>query len=64
MNIHIKFPSHDHGSLVDDNGKEVPGRCIDVGVDCHNYRPISFDEIKSIMDKKEIEIMDHHNKET
>jgi calcineurin-like phosphoesterase family protein len=41
---------HSHGNL-DVKGC---GKCMDVGVDCHAYRPISFDEIKSEMDAKEI----------
>jgi calcineurin-like phosphoesterase family protein len=28
-------------------------KIIDVGVDCTNYYPISFDEVKKIMDKRE-----------
>jgi len=40
---------HSHGSHPDD-----PLRLsLDVGVDCHEYRPLSFDEIKQIMEKKQ-----------
>ena len=40
---------HSHGELPDD-----PLRLsLDVGVDCHNYRPIAFDEIREIMETKQ-----------
>lgn len=39
---------HSHGSLPDDPQL----LSIDVGVDCHEYRPISFEEIKNIMSRK------------
>lgn len=39
---------HSHGKLLDDPNL----LSIDVGVDCHNFRPINFDEIKVIMSKK------------
>ena len=39
---------HSHGSLPDD----PTVLSIDVGVDCHDYTPISFEEIKEIMDRK------------
>ena len=39
-------------------------RTMDVGIDCHpEFRPFSFDEIKSIMESKSIELeVDHHEK--
>ena len=39
---------HSHGELPDDPNS----LSFDVGVDCHNYAPINYDEIKSIMKKK------------
>lgn len=31
----------------------ISGICMDVGIDCHpDYRPFSYDEIKSKLDKK------------
>ena len=39
---------HSHGNLPDD--PELLS--IDVGVDCHNYYPIDFDELSGIMSKK------------
>jgi calcineurin-like phosphoesterase family protein len=47
---------HSHGSLPDDPNSLQ----IDVGVDCHNYRPISFEEVKGIMTKKTFKPIDHH----
>lgn len=40
---------HTHGSLPDKKHKLA----FDVGVDCHNYYPISYEEVKAIMAKKE-----------
>jgi calcineurin-like phosphoesterase family protein len=39
---------HSHGKLSDD----LYSLSIDVGVDCHSYTPISFDEVNYIMNKK------------
>lgn len=47
---------HSHGSLPDD----PHARSFDVGVDCHNYYPISFDRVKEIMDSKLWQPIDHH----
>lgn len=50
---------HSHGSLKDD----PHARRIDVGVDCHNYKPISYDEVKFLMSKKVFKPIDHHTGE-
>ncbi len=47
---------HSHGSLKDD----PHSRSFDVGVDCHNYSPLLFDEVKAIMEKKLWRPIDHH----
>lgn len=47
---------HSHGSLPDDNTQLR----IDVGVDCHDFYPISFSEVKEIMSKKKYAPIDHH----
>jgi calcineurin-like phosphoesterase family protein len=47
---------HSHGSLPDDPNS----LSFDVGIDCHNYFPISFDEVKAIMAKKTWKPVDHH----
>jgi calcineurin-like phosphoesterase family protein len=40
---------HSHGNLPDDPKM----LSIDVGVDCHNYTPISYAQVKEIMSRKE-----------
>lgn len=40
---------HSHGHLFDDPNM----RSFDVGVDCHNYTPLSYDEVKSIILQKD-----------
>lgn len=47
---------HSHGTLRDDPNS----LSFDVGVDCMGYLPISFDEVKTIMDKKTFIPIDHH----
>lgn len=47
---------HSHGSLSDD----PHARAIDVGVDCHNYTPIEYEQVKEIMFKKLWQPIDHH----
>ena len=49
--------AHSHGSLKDD----INSRSIDVGVDCHNFFPINFIQIKDIMSKKIFKPVDHHS---
>lgn len=49
---------HSHGSL-----RESPDALrTDVGVDCWDYRPVSFDELKEHMSKKNFEPVDHHGR--
>jgi len=40
---------HCHGNLDDPKTKS-----FDVGVDCHNYKPLSYQEVKDIMKSKEL----------
>lgn len=47
---------HSHGSLIDDPNS----LSFDVGVDCHNYKPFSFEEVKEIMSHKIWKAIDHH----
>lgn len=47
---------HSHGSLPDDPDSLQ----MDVGVDCNDYRPFSFEEIKEVMKKKKNKPVDHH----
>ncbi|MFK5004710.1 hypothetical protein ACI4AP_29375, partial [Klebsiella pneumoniae] len=47
---------HSHGSLPDNpNAKK-----FDVGVDCHNYTPLSYQDVKNIMARKNFKPFDHH----
>jgi calcineurin-like phosphoesterase family protein len=47
---------HSHGNITD-----VGGKALDVGVDVHNYRPISLEFISSFMAGREIVECDHHS---
>jgi calcineurin-like phosphoesterase family protein len=47
---------HSHGTLKDD----IHSLSFDCGVDCHNYAPIHFDEVRVIMAKKNWKSVDHH----
>ncbi len=47
---------HSHGSMPDD----PHSLSIDVGVDCHNYTPISYDRVVEIMSNKQYKPVDHH----
>lgn len=49
---------HSHGSLPDDSH----ALAIDVGVDCHNFYPVSFDEVAAIMETKSYKPIDHHGR--
>lgn len=39
---------HSHGTLSDDEN----ALSIDVGVDCHSFYPVSYEEIRELMNKK------------
>ena len=39
---------HSHGNLPDKEDRLA----FDVGVDCHNFYPLSYDEVKAIMKTK------------
>ncbi len=47
---------HCHGNLPDPGGK-----IIDVGVDCHDYAPLSLDALADWMAQRPIEVRDHHD---
>ena len=49
---------HSHGTLADD----PHALAIDIGVDCHQYKPISFEQVKEIMSKKFWQPIDHHRR--
>ena len=46
---------HSHGSLPDDPNT----KSFDVGVDCHNYAPLHFDEVSKIMENYSFVRVDH-----
>ena len=46
---------HSHGQLSD-----VGGKTVDVGVDCHNFKPISVYEVDAYMYHRPITTNDHH----
>jgi len=50
---------HSHGNL-----DSIGGKIMDVGVDCHNFRPISIGCIREAMSHKVPYICDHHGRET
>ena len=47
---------HSHGNLTDDPNS----LSFDVGVDCHNFTPLSFDRVAEIMKTKTFKPIDHH----
>jgi calcineurin-like phosphoesterase family protein len=47
---------HSHGTLPDDPNS----LSLDVGVDCHNYAPISYEEVKVLMSNKTFKPVDQH----
>lgn len=49
---------HCHGTLKDKTGKR-----LDVGVDVHDYKPISYEQIKLIMKTKEFGLVDRHGED-
>ena len=46
---------HSHGSLSD-----IGGKTMDVGVDCHGFRPIGVEAIAAFMRDREPAACDHH----
>lgn len=47
---------HSHGSLPDD----PYSKSFDIGVDCHDYKPLTLQQVLSIMDTKQQRPVDHH----
>ena len=47
---------HSHGTLPDDSNS----RSMDVGVDCFNYAPVSFETLEILMALKKFMPIDHH----
>lgn len=60
---HYRLFGHSHGSSPNEiwcphcDGQVFPAsRKLDVGVDCHDYRPISYTEVKEILDAIPVEL--------
>jgi calcineurin-like phosphoesterase family protein len=49
---------HSHGDMVDEH--DLDSLSLDVGVDCHNYFPISFDQVRELMKLRRFTPVDHH----
>jgi calcineurin-like phosphoesterase family protein len=49
---------HCHGSLV--GGPFDVGLRLDVGVDCHDWYPVSYEDIRAIMNTRAFVKVDHH----
>jgi len=52
----IMLHGHSHGTLK----YPIEGKILDVGVDVHNYSPITYEEVKRIMRTKISQFIDHH----
>ena len=50
---------HSHGSLPTTRIESDYGKILDLGWDLH-HKPLSFNEVKAIMDRKPIQKVDHH----
>ena len=58
MNKHLH--GHCHQSLVTLLPDYYKRKVLDLGCNGWGYAPISYNEIKSIMNSKAIELIDHH----
>ena len=54
---------HCHGSLMKSNQDYYKRKVMDVGCNVIDYTPISYQEVKSVMDKRVIVNVDHHKTE-
>jgi calcineurin-like phosphoesterase family protein len=54
-----QLTGHSHGSLPDDPNS----LSFDVGVDCHGFKPLHFDEVAAIISRKKFIPIDHHIEE-
>jgi calcineurin-like phosphoesterase family protein len=52
----FQLHGHSHGSLPEDKH----ALRVDVGVDCWNYEPVSFEQVKAKMATKDYQPIDHH----
>lgn len=54
---------HCHGSLMKSNQDYYKRKVMDVGCNVIDYTPISYQEVKKIMNKRGISAVDHHKRE-
>lgn len=54
---------HEHGGMAEIRPEATKGKILDVGVDVHNYSPLSFEEVRVIMAGKTAQglFSGHHN---
>ena len=48
---------HSHGQL-----KDIGGKTLDVGVDCHSFFPVNIDYVWSFMANRQFTPVDHHGR--
>lgn len=51
---------HCHGSLVKSNQEYYKRKVLDVGCNCIDYTPLSYEKLKILMNKKIVSTVDHH----
>lgn len=56
----IHAHGHSHGNLKED--RLVPR--MDVGVDCHDYKPVALDWVREVLGQRTFSGVDHHEKDT
>jgi calcineurin-like phosphoesterase family protein len=57
---------HVHGTMTVQYGRKTLDDCLamDAGVDCHDYYPISFEQVKKIFEAKEVELAERFKKDS
>lgn len=46
---------HSHGTLSD-----IGGKTTDIGVDCWDFYPVPFEDLKALMESRKMQFVDHH----
>jgi calcineurin-like phosphoesterase family protein len=54
---------HCHGSLIKSQQEYYKRKVMDVGCNCIDYTPISYEQVKGIMVKKGVSAVDHHGED-
>ena len=55
---------HSHKKDKESNPDWPINKRLDCGVDNFNFTPVSYNEVKRIMDRKQFQALDHHDKNT